>query len=460
MYKEKSFGFVWIFLGVCFLWDPVVGVADCLPDLLGWLFISIGTSALADINDDIYDAQIRFRRMMWVGLGRVAAELLVFVFFKNAADSVNAYEAPMWTLLLSFSFAVAEIVFLIPAARSFWRGICTLSECGGARTSLATRNRKGKSLCDRMLTVTVVFVILHAVLAVLPELSVLTVFRQENVYNTDFFRFRGLFRTVAGGISFVAGVVFLVYWSRLFSVWRQEVAWLESLRARYEREVLPNTGLLLERRMGAGTMFFRVGVLLSANLSIMYYEFLPDWGCVLIVLCGCLILGSLMQGSSMLVGIGLSLAVVGIPRTLLNVRYLRSYVPKDAAWIPEAYERYFPICVLSVIEAVLTALFVCGLLICLIRMSVRFSQEGDAITQVVSKRDLADRHRKAGVIMIFTILSAGGKIAEALLQPRYGWVWLVQFAFSIVAFVLFNGFLSDIMESIRAAYPETGKTDR
>ena len=294
----------------------------------------------------------------------------------------------------------------------------------------------------------------------MPEHSVLTVFRQENVYNTDFFRFRGLFRTVAGGISFVAGIVLLVFWSRLFSAWRKETAWLENLRARYEREVLPNTGLLIERRVGAGAMFFRVGVLLSANISIMYYEFLPDWGCVLIVLCGCLILGKLMQGSSMLVGVGLSLAAVGVPRTLLNVRYLRSFVPKDAAWIPEAYERYFPVCVLSAIEAVLTALFVCCLLLCLIRMSVRFSQAGDAIARVVSRRELTSRYRKAGCIMIFAMLSAGGKIAETLLQPRYGWVWLIQFTLSMVVFVLFNGFLNDIAESIRVAYPATGRTGR
>ena len=62
--------------------------------------------------------------------------------------------------------------------------------------------------------------------------------------------------------------------------------------------------------------------------------------------------------------------------------------------------------------------------------------------------------------MIFAMLSAGGKIAETLLQPRYGWIWLIQFTLSMVVFVLFNGFLNDIAESIRVAYPATGRTGR
>lgn len=68
MHREKTMGFFWLTLGVCFLWDPIVGVADFLPDIIGWLLITVGISALADLNDDIAEAQSSFRRMLWVGL--------------------------------------------------------------------------------------------------------------------------------------------------------------------------------------------------------------------------------------------------------------------------------------------------------------------------------------------------------------------------------------------------------
>lgn len=460
MYKEKGLGFFWIFLGVFFLWDPIVGLADFLPDLIGWLLICIGIPSLADMNDDLAAAQRGFRRMLWVSLARIAAELLVYVFLENTTDSINPYEMPVWTLLLAFSFAVLEIWFLIPAFRSFWRGISTLSECGGARNSLATPDRKGRSLCDRMLLVTLGFVILRAVLTVLPELSVLTVFRQENLYDTRFFYFRDLFRLISGVLSGILGLLTLLYWCRFYRVWRHEVAWLDSLRARYEREILPDTGLLLGRRMNAGFAFFRVGILLSANLSLLFYEFLPDWGCVLVVLCGCLIMGNLMQGSSMLVGVGLSVAVVGVPRTLLNVRYLRSFVPKDSLYLPEAYERYFPVCVLASIETALTALFVCCVLICVLRMGKRYAMQADAISRMTAERDLQARRRRANLIMIFVMLSACAKIAEIFLQPRYGWIWLIQFALSMVVFALFSGLLTSVAESISGSFATGEKTER
>lgn len=294
----------------------------------------------------------------------------------------------------------------------------------------------------------------------LPELTVLSVFVQEGVYNTALFRFRELFRLGAGAVSGVAGLAFLIAWGRFYGAWCREVAWLESLRLRYEREVLPDTGLLLGRRVGAGFAFFRVGVLLSANLSILFFEFLPDWGCVLVVLCGCMILGNLLQGSSMLIGVGLSVAVVGVPRTLLNVRYLRSFVPRDSLYLPEAYERYLPVCILASIEAVLTALFVGCVLLCVIRMEKRFTASEDAISRMTAERDLQARRRRAGLIMLFVVLSAGAKIAEIFLQPRFGWIWMVQFALSMVVFALFSGLLTDVAESVHSAYQTEEKTER
>ncbi len=460
MHREKTMGFFWLTIGVCFLWDPIVGVADFLPDIIGWLLITVGISALADLNDDIAEAQSSFRRMLWVGLARIAAELLIFVFLGNTSDKLNPYERPVWTLLLAFSFAVLELCFLLPAFRNFWRGVSALSECGGARNGLATPNRRGRSLCDRMAAVTVVFLLLHAVLTVLPELTVLTVFRREGVYNTSLYRFRDLFRGVSAVASGAVGLVFLGMWRHFFSVWKRETAWIDSLRVRYEREILPNTGLLLRRRVGTGFTFLRVGILLSANLSLLYYEFLPDWGSVLVVLCGCFVLGKLLQGSSMLVGVGLSVAVVGIPRTFLNVRYLRDYVPKASLLDPAAYERYFPVCVLASIEAALTALFVGCVLICVMRMAKRYAAGEDAISRMSAERDMQARRRRANLIMIFTMFSACAKIAEVFLQPRYGWVWLIQFALSMVVFVLFNGLLTDIAESVCCAVPPAEREAR
>ena len=162
----------------------------------------------------------------------------------------------------------------------------------------------------------------------------------------------------------------------------------------------------------------------------------------------------------MLVGVGLSVAVIGIPRTFLNVRYLRDYVPKASLLDPAAYERYFPVCVLASIEAALTALFVGCVLICVMRMAKRYAAGEDAISRMSAERDMQARRRRANLIMIFTMFSACAKIAEVFLQPRYGWIWLIQFALSMVVFVLFNGLLTDIAESVCCAVPPAEREAR
>ena len=135
-------------------------------------------------------------------------------------------------------------------------------------------------------------------------------------------------------------------------------------------------------------------------------------------------------------------------------------MPKDSLYLPEAYERYFPVWVLASIEAALTALFVCCVLICVLRMAKRYAMQGDAISRMTAERDLQARRRRANLIMIFVMFSACAKIAEIFLQPRYGWIWLIQFALSMVVFVLFSGLLTGIAESISGSFAAGEKTER
>ena len=79
---------------------------------------------------------------------------------------------------------------------------------------------------------------------------------------------------------------------------------------------------------------------------------------------------------------------------------------------------------------------------------------------MTAERDLQARRRRAGLIMLFVVLSAGAKIAEIFLQPRFGWIWMVQFALSMVVFALFSGLLTDVAESVHGAYQTEEKTER
>ena len=93
--------------------------------------------------------------------------------------------------------------------------------------------------------------------------------------------------------------------------------------------------------------------------------------------------------------------------------HVRSYA---SLYLPVAYERYFPICVLASVEAALTALFLGCLLFCLLRMAKDYLARGDALSGMSTARVLHVQRQKAGVIFGFVVLSAGAKIAEIFLQ--------------------------------------------
>ncbi len=448
MYKTKNFGFTAILVGVCFLCDPIIGLLDFLPDLVGWILICIGISSLADLNDDLMTAGTCFCKMLLVGIGRILAELLVSVFLNRMSESLNPYETAVWTLLLSFALAVIEICLLLPAFRSFWHGIATLSECSGNPNALTLPDRKGRTLCEKMQAVTTAFVIFRAVLSVLPETVTLTVFAGENTYNTSLYQFRGLFRTASAILVGIAGLLFLIAWIRFYIAVKKETAWLFGLREKYEREVLPKTEMLRNRKIDSAFSFFRIGILLSTNLSLLYYEILPDWLAVSILLVGCFLLGNLMQNRPPLTAVGAVTVMVGIVRTVFQVRYLKNYIPKDALHLPEAYESYFPVCVSATAEAILTALFIIVLTICILKIAMNLLPADDGIGKTVERRDRRFGNCRAILVSVFACLSAVAKIAETFLQAKYGWIWLVQTALSIITFAIFSGLLGNIQDKV------------
>ena len=58
--SQKHMGLLYVMLGGIFLCNPVVGFVDVLPDLVGYLLISVGLLRLADLNGHILESAQRF----------------------------------------------------------------------------------------------------------------------------------------------------------------------------------------------------------------------------------------------------------------------------------------------------------------------------------------------------------------------------------------------------------------
>ena len=106
----------YMIIGCIFLCNPFINIIDILPDFIGYLFILKALAELSDLERNICNARKRFKSALWVSLVKSA---LVFGFM--------IYDST-WYLILTFSFAVLECMYLIPAFVDLFYGISYLEE--------------------------------------------------------------------------------------------------------------------------------------------------------------------------------------------------------------------------------------------------------------------------------------------------------------------------------------------
>ena len=108
--KEKNFKIFWgaFAIAFVFLFNPNVAIIDPLPDLIGYLILSLALSRVAMINETLYDAKRSFERLVVLDAGKLIA--IVWTFGIEAAS-----ERDTSLLLWSFVFGVLEVLLAIPA---------------------------------------------------------------------------------------------------------------------------------------------------------------------------------------------------------------------------------------------------------------------------------------------------------------------------------------------------------
>ena len=458
--KKMNMGFWFFLLGGFFLFNPIVGVRDVLPDAIGYFLFLMGISRFADLNDDLAEAKKAFRSMLWVSLAHVAAWILVSGFLQKTEMEMNQYEEPVWVLVFAFVFLALELYFMLPAWKLFFKGLSDLAEYHGGSAILA--DVRGRTRCERLISRTRAFIIVQAILTVLPEASVLTTFESEvesTVFFFDWFPFLSAFRSVAVLVGLLVGGVWFLDFCRLMKGAIKDKSWQECLAERYSKEILPDVGLLLNRRVRDAFSFFKIGILFCINLTVQYRGMLPDWISVIFFLCGGLLLGALFERiKPCLISGGLLLVVGGI-RTYLNEAFVKDeWTPQAALVIPDVANRYLIIRIFSWVEALVTLVFILLVLQSLFSMAKHHTSidyEEQDLSQRATARLHADLWRRSLYALIAFGVSSVTKILEIELQPiqEYSWIWLVQVVCSFVAVLLFCSYLDRLAEAIADRYP-------
>lgn len=480
---RKRMGFLLIALAPLFLWNPDIAVFDLLPDVIGYVLLSLGLSSLSYLNHHFEESAKRFHRMVAISAARLAFVIVLF-------GLVNHVDRPTTMLLGNFVFGVLELMTLLPAYHHFFEGLIYAGSRVGVgqsvfRPTAASRfwslmiKRQSEFDGSRAVTVTesfsfmtALFAVLKVALNVLPEFTVLTE-HSERVINL--YPYVWLFRVAAVLLGALVGVVWLLLALRYYIGVLRDRALVDALHAQYMRDIYPNKDLFVAKQYKLGSFFLLLGMMLSLDLPMDGINILPDFLCALCLAAGVLALRYYAPAWKASVSVLGAYAFASGIEYFWQIRYFRieGFEAQAALGGAEATDAYTVSVVLSAICSVLFVLSVLGVLGCL-RDVIR-SHTGYEVKhvdmQTYGRMNALHKQLTRGLVpvLIMSIVCAAGGVAYTVMLPYAGmggeWYrvlaslwWVIDLFFGVVLVVVFSEKNNDIMEQLHNRYMLAGVT--
>ncbi|MBQ1231986.1 MAG: hypothetical protein IIX86_00495 [Clostridia bacterium] len=480
---RKRMGFLLIALSPLFLFNPDIAVFDLLPDVIGYMMLSMGLSSLSYLNHHFEESAKRFHRMVAISAARLAFVVVLF-------GLVNSTDRPTTMLLGNFVFGVLELMTLLPAYSHLFEGLIYAGSRVGvgksvfrptAAAKLWSLIIKRKSEFDGNTAVTAtesfsfmtaVFAVLKVTLNVLPEFSVLTEHSDKAI---NLYVYVWMFRVAAVLLGAVIGIVWLLLALRYYFGVLRDREFVDALHAQYMRDVYPNKDLFVARRYKLGSFFLLLGMMLSLDLPMDGVNILPDVLCAFCLAAGVLALRHYAPTWKASVAVLAAYALQSAVEWFWQIRYFKieEYTAQAALNGAEATNAHIVSIVLSAIGAVLFVLSVLGVLGCLrdvIRLHTGYEVK-HVDMQTYGRMNAIHKQLIRGLlpVLIMTVICALGSVAYTVMLPFSGmggdWYrvlaslwWVIDLFLGVVLVVVFSEKNNDIMEQLSNRYMLSGIT--
>ena len=451
--EKPKLGLAWLIPGAIMLANPVVAFYDILPDCIGYLLICVALFRLADLNSSVADALKRFRTLIWVNIGGLLMQYYIYNVLAKE-PKLNPQEIPTMVLLCAFIMVVPQIYFAVPAYRDLFKGFWELAERHDGK-AVFNYGKRNTNLCERMRRASGVFVILSAILSVLPEMSVLTTFEYElEKLPFDWYGFVWLFRVSAAMILTVLFLVWITRFIRFILLFSRDREMMDSIEERYARDILPQSDMLSMRRLRFGIVFLTIGAALTINICIEQQILVPNLLCAIFTCIGVLIFGEdLKQTKPFFIACG-ALGVLSIGELWLNNYYTKQYSYELSGWDPDAYKLFLGLRIVQV-AGVFLAAGVFWILLNLLSNFVKeriFEHYEGPDTEVISARATERLRKSFGrrilVCKILFFVSATALALESIFQLEYPWIWWIAVPTVIASTVAFASLLYALLDHL------------
>jgi hypothetical protein len=257
----KKMGIGCLIAAAIFLFNPVINVVDLLPDFFGYLLLIKGLSKWADLCPGIADAVQGLSKLKWFMLLKMFAMVLV-----PLVDDT-------YVLVLTFGFAVIELIYVIPAIRRIFDGF----EYFGTRFN-------GKSIYinyKNVQTITFIFFYSKIILPIIPELCSLSDYEYSGYVTSgvqvNFASYKGVLLIVGLFLTMLIGIMWIINIIPYFKRIGRETGFLSVIYEQYCHEISNNFGLTFRRALSSLLWVISAGFILLINFWIDGINVIPNF---------------------------------------------------------------------------------------------------------------------------------------------------------------------------------------
>lgn len=436
-------GLPFLVAGFIFFFLPNFSIIDILPDFIGCLLIIIGLNKLADLTPGLYDARKAFVKVMYI---HIAKFFLMFAlpFFGNQNGGDG------YVLIFSFTFAVLDFIYTLPAFKSLLNGFVYL----GDRTNAAVLFENQSEFS----TLTSAFIIIKATMAFLPDLSFISNPESSNIVASSGSFYISNYKTLLVLANFlitgIIGVVWLVYAVRYFNGIKNDKILLGALTEKYKNDILSQKGLFIRRGIKLSFTFIMIGGVLMTDYLIDLVNVIPDFLGALFFLLSAIILRKYVKTKYLLVHSILFLCfsvVTWVMFCAFAIRY-----PSVNIWTNiEAYYVYIYLAISNTLKCTVQAL-VYVVLFAMIKNIIN-THTGSSVNELhsisLARKKQQEQLRKNNLfILVFGLITVVLSILRVWVLFDHPGVGVVDSVISVVYSVCLIKLLTNVNNAVEYRY--------
>jgi len=435
-------GFNYILIGFFFFFLPNLSIIDIFPDFIGCIFIIYGLKKLSDIFPALEDARKAFFRSLYVFITKF---ILMFTipFFSNGVNDGG------YILIFSFTFAVCELIFVLPAFKALLNGM----------TYLGDRTNSKSVFCDQkeLSVLTSVFLIVRGFLSFIPDFSYISNPKYSQDISEDAFYFsdyRVFLIVINLIVTTLIGAVWISYAYKYFKRINADKCLSFHTQEKYNEFVTNNKGIFIKRGIKFAFTVICIGAVFMHDLLIDYVNVLPDFIAVALFLWAALLLKKYINTKHLVYSSIFSM-IISMISWGISVYYAVKFTDVNIWSNFEAYDLYIIVCIFNTFKyLILSTVFYSIYKTIDSVVTIHTGSASDELESIASFRNnekiFFKKHNLFCLILgLITVLTG---ILRMFLLYDFTEFWLIDLGFTIIWLISLYKLLGNIINAVEYKY--------